>query len=85
MNVNRLSRMISIYLAACVITAMIPITNNTTNRRASPPQNGNVTHHQDHVITPHSFKIIKVNPNRDMNPIPFCFVVVSFAIVTYLY
>ena len=41
-----------------------------------PPQNGAVTHHQDHVILPNNFKVTKTTPNRPNTPMPLLVVVV---------
>ena len=38
--------------------------------RGNPPQNGAVTHHQDHVMYPVSFKATNKTPNNPKTPIP---------------
>ena len=44
-----------------------PQINNT---KASPPQNGKVTHHHDQEITSVSFKTTNATPNKPNIPIP---------------
>src|ERR1700678_2047743 len=55
-------------------TAIRPAINATPNAitptSAKPPQNGNVTHHQDQSITPQSFSVTNTTPRRPMTPIP---------------
>jgi len=43
-----------------------------TNRpsKANPPHNGDVTHHQDQLINPVNFKVIKIKNISPKNPIP---------------
>lgn len=35
-----------------------------------PPHKGNVTHHQDHSITPTNFNIMNTIPTTEKTPIP---------------
>jgi hypothetical protein len=43
-------------------------TNRPSN--ANPPHNGAVTHHQDQLMNPVSFKVIKIKNIRPRIPIP---------------
>jgi len=42
----------------------------TKIRIAVEIQIGDKTHHQDHVIIPNSFKVIKISVSRPQNPMP---------------
>ncbi len=51
------------------------ITMTTPKNRPNVIQSGDNTHHHDHAITPHNFKVMKTNAKRPGNPIPQEFVV----------
>jgi len=48
---------------------MITIKTNRPSK-ANPPHNGAVTHHQDQLINPVNFKVIKIKNISPKNPIP---------------
>ncbi len=58
------------YFLAAKKAMIAPTTSRKRITSASPPQNGKVTSHQDHVMYPVSFRVTKTRPNRAENVMP---------------
>lgn len=55
---------------AATMAAMISQIKNTPKISTQPPQNGAVTHHQDHEINPMSFRAMKIRPRTEKKLMP---------------
>lgn len=47
---------------------MIHAMRKKTNNIVNPPQNGNVTHHHDQLMTLHNFSTTKATPSNPTTP-----------------